>query len=179
MLTCSDKVEILSLNLVHHRIHLCEAHNSGNNLTSNHKRRYAVCEASINHEISCISYNCGMKSRYIAHKIVETISCYLSCTVKIYTIKCFHYICVIRNLKIRNYRLTITCDFYILAVILTDRNAWVNDVRNNHHYLLNLLLKLSFLLLKLSKSCGIICHLLLDSFCLFLPALSHKSANLL
>ena len=58
----------------------CEAHNSGNNLTSNHKRWYAVCEASINHEISRISYNCGMKSRYISHKIVETISCNISCS---------------------------------------------------------------------------------------------------
>ena len=40
---------------------------------------------------------------------------------------------MIWDLKIRYYRLTETLNFYVLAVIFTDRYAWIDDVRNGHH----------------------------------------------
>ena len=40
---------------------------------------------------------------------------------------------MIRNLKIRNNRLTVFGNFHIFRIILTDRYTWINDIRNYHH----------------------------------------------
>ena len=67
MLTCTDEVEILALDLVHHSVHLSKAHNACDNVAADHKRRYAVCESTVDHEISCVCDHCGVKSRNITH----------------------------------------------------------------------------------------------------------------
>ena len=51
---------------------------------------------------------------------------------------------MIWNFKIWNKWLTIFLDFNVFAIIFTDWNTWVNDVRNNHHDFLNLFSKLCF-----------------------------------
>ena len=67
MLTCTDQVEILTLDLVHHSIHLSKAHNTCDNITADHKRRYTVRESTLDHEISRVCDHCGVKSRDITH----------------------------------------------------------------------------------------------------------------
>ena len=54
MLTCSDQVQIFSLDLIHHGIHLGKAHNAGHHIAADHERRYTISKASAYHEISCI-----------------------------------------------------------------------------------------------------------------------------
>ena len=81
MFGSTDQVKIFAFDLVHHSIHFRKAHNACYNIASDHERRYTVGKASVNHEISCICDNCGMQSCNIAHQIVETVSCNLSCAV--------------------------------------------------------------------------------------------------
>ena len=71
MFTCTDQIQILSFNLVHHRIHLCKAHNSCYYITSDHEWRNAVSKSSVDHKISRIRNHCRMKSCNISHQIIE------------------------------------------------------------------------------------------------------------
>ena len=58
MLGSTDQIQILAFNLVHHSIHLIKTHNTGNNITSDHVWRNAVCESTVNHKVTGISQNC-------------------------------------------------------------------------------------------------------------------------
>ena len=78
MLGSTDQVKILTLDLVHHGIHLIKAHNTCYNIAADHKRWYTVSKSTVDHEISCIGNHCGMDSCNIAHQVIETISCYFS-----------------------------------------------------------------------------------------------------
>ena len=81
VLTGTDQVQVLTLDLVHHGVHLCEGHNAGYDVTADHERRDAVGEAAVDHEITRVGNHCGMQSCDIAHQVVEAISCYLACCV--------------------------------------------------------------------------------------------------
>ena len=135
VLAGTDQVKILSLDLVHHRIHLIETHNAGYNIAADHERRDTVGKSTVNHEISCICDNSRMKSCDIAHQVIETISSYLSGTVQIDAVKFLHNLGVVRDLEIRYNRLAEALDLYVLAVVFTDRNTRINDVRDGHHNL--------------------------------------------
>ena len=85
---------------------------------------------------------------------------------------------MIRHLKVRYNRITILLNLHILAVILTDRYAWVNNIRNDHHDLLNLLCQLRFLCLQLFQTRGDLCNLSLSLLSLLLLALCHQTTDL-
>ena len=87
MLTGTDQIKILALDLVHHRIHLCKAHNSGHDIAADHIRRNAVGKTSADHKITRIRKYCRMQSCNIAHQIVEAISGYTSGRIHINTIQ--------------------------------------------------------------------------------------------
>ena len=46
------------------------------------------------------------------------------------------------DLKIRDYRIAVFLNLHIFAVVLADRNAGIDDVRDGHHDLRDLLIKL-------------------------------------
>ena len=60
-----------------------------------------------------------MKACDITHQIIESVTGNTSCAVKIDSIKILHDICMIRNFKIRNNRLTKFLNLYVLAVVFT------------------------------------------------------------
>ena len=179
MLAGTDQIQILALDLVHHSVHLRKAHNAGNHVAADHERRYAIGKASVNHEITGIGQHCGMQSRNIAHQVIESVSGYLSCAVQIDAVETLHNLGVVRNLEIRNYRLAVTLNLYVLAVVFPDRYTRVNDVRDSHHILQDLLIQLFFLLGKLCQTVCLCSYLLLNFLCLFLLALAHQRADLL
>ena len=179
MLGCSDQVEILSLDLVHHGIHLIKTHNACHYVGTDHKRRYTVSESAVDHEISCVRDNCGVDSCDVAHQIVESVSGNLSCCVKINTVKTLHNVCVIWNLEIRNNRLTKLLNLYVATIVFSDRNGRINDVRDSHHNLGNLFRQFLLLCLKLRQTGCVCSNLSLDSLSLFLLALCHQSTDLL
>ena len=86
-----------------------------------------------------------MKSCDVTHQVIETVTCNTHCSIKVYTMEFFHDLCMIRDLKIRYLGLTETLNFHVFAVILTDRHRRIDDVRDDHHSLLNFFLQLSLL----------------------------------
>ena len=122
MLTGTDQIKILALDLVHHRIHLCKAHNSGHDITADHIRRNAISKASADHKITRIRKYCRMQSCNIAHQIVKAISGYTSGRIHINTIQLLHNFRMIWDFEIRNDRLTISLDFHVLTVIFSNRD---------------------------------------------------------
>ena len=67
MFGSSDQVKILSLDLVHHSVHLVKTHNTCYNVASDHEWRYAVGKSAVDHEIPCVGDHCGMDSCDITH----------------------------------------------------------------------------------------------------------------
>ena len=178
MLTCTDQVKILTLDLVHHSVHLSKAHNTCNNVASDHERRYTVSKSTIDHEISCVGNYCGMKTCDVSHQIIESVTCNTSCAVKIDSVKALHDICMIWNFEIRNNRLTEFLDLYVLAVIFTDRYRRIDDVRDYHHVFQKLFLNLFLSLGKFLDTCSGCSNLFFNLFCLFSFSLAHKSTDL-
>ena len=177
MLACSDKIKIFSFNLIHHRIHFRKTHYACNNITSDHKRRYTICKTSVDHKIAGIRYHCRMQSCYISHKIIKTVSCNFSRTVKINAVKRFHNLCVIRNFKIRNYRLSKTLEFYILTVIFSNRNRRIDNIRNGHHDFLDFFFNFFFFYRQLLDSSCAFTYFFLKNFCFFKFFLSHHCSD--
>ena len=120
-----------------------------------------------------------MKSCNITHQIVETVARYLSGTVQIDSVEALHDVGMIRYLKIRYHRFAVSLHFHVLAVVFSNRYAGIDDVRDGHHDLFDLLVQLPFLLLQLCQMVGSRRHLLLKLFGLFSLSLAHQPANLL
>ena len=169
----SNQIQIFPFNLIHHGIHLCKTHNTIYYRTSDHKRRNTISKSSANHKISCIRNYCRMQSGNITHQIIEAIACYTSRCIHIDSMKFFHNFCMVGNFKIRYYRFTIFLYFHIFTIIFTNRNRWINNIRNNHHILLDLIPKFTFLCFQIRKTCSISCHFCFLCFCFFSFTLSH------
>ena len=54
MLARADEIEIFTLDFIHHRVHLGEAHNAGDDIASYHERRHAIGESAVDHEVARI-----------------------------------------------------------------------------------------------------------------------------
>ena len=120
-----------------------------------------------------------MQTRDIAHQIIETVSGNFSGAVQIDAIEFLHDLCMIRNLKSRDDRLTKLLQFYILRIILADRHAGIDHVRDLHHDLLHAVSDHCFFFLDLLQ---LICHgsdLLFDCFRFVSLSFLHQTADLL
>ena len=179
MLGGADQIQILALYLVHHGIHLGEAHDARYDLGTDHKRRYHICEASAYHEVPRICDYCLVKSREITHQIVKSVAGDLACAVQIYAVETLHDLRMVRYLEIGNHRLAELLYLYILGIVLAYRNRRINDVRNDHHILFDFLLQLSLQRLQFCKPCCYLCNSRLGSLCLVLHALGHELTYLL
>ena len=177
MLGSTDQVQILSFNLIHHGFHFCKAHNAVYYAAADHERRNAIGESLIDHEVSRIADHCRMDSCCITHQIIETITAGTSCTLLIQTVQTIQDICMIRNLKIRNYGLAEFLDLYVLAVVLTDRHRFINDIGNDHHDLGDLLLQFGLGSFQFSQTLCTGRYFCFLGFCLFLFALTHQCTD--
>ena len=113
-----------------------------------------------------------MKSCNIAHQIVESVTSNTSCAVKIDSVKSFHNLCMIWNFEVRDNRLTEFLNFYVLAVIFTNRYRWINDVRDYHHIFQKLFLYFFLSLGKLLDTLAGRSNLFLNFLSLFSLALA-------
>ena len=175
----TDQIEVFTFNLVHHAFHFCKAHNAGNNAAPNHERRNVIGKALVDHEIPCIVQNTGMQAGNIAAQIIETITAGLSSRINVNSVQVFHDVNVIRNREIRNNRFAKAFYFHIFAVVLANRNAFINDVRDNEHSLPNFCFQFGFFLFEFVQLCTDGSHFLLHRFCFVLFALSHQCTDFL
>ena len=179
VLGSTDQIQILALYLVHHRIHFRKAHNSRNYAAADHERRYAVGEASVYHEVSCIRDHRAVQSCDVPHEVVEAVAGNLSCAVQVYAVKTFHDVGVVGYFKIGNNRLAEAFKLHVFGVVLSYRNGRVDNIGNDHHILGKLFGKLRFLGFKCRKAVGKLGNALFGSFGFVFFALSHKSAYFL
>ncbi len=120
-----------------------------------------------------------MQPGNIAHQVIEAVSSHPSGRVQIDSVKSFHDLCVIRNLEIRNYRFPILLNLYIFTVILSDGHRGVDDIRDNHHILFQLLLYFLLPLCQLFHPASLGSYLLLNLFCFHSFSLGHQGTDLL
>ena len=119
-----------------------------------------------------------MQSCNISHQIIKSVSGYFSGAVQIDSVKPLHNICVIRNLKLRYNRLSKPLDFYIFTVIFSDRNRWIDDIRNRHHDLFDLFFYFFFFFGKSFHTVCALANLFLHLFRFFLFPLCHTCTDL-
>ena len=179
MLRGADQVKILTLDLVHHGVHLVKTHNAGDHIGTDHKGRYTVGETAVDHKVSGIGDHGRMQSGDIAHQIVETVSRNLSGGFQIDPVKPLHDLRMIRDLKVRCHGISEFLDFHITAVVLSDGHRRINDVRDRHHALFDLFRKGSLLFFKFGQSICIGIHLCLYRLRLLFLSLLHQCTDLL
>ena len=175
----TDKVEVLALDLIHHGIHLCEGHNTIHDLGTNHIWRNHIGETTVDHEIARIAEHRRVQSRDVADQVVEAVTCDTAGCIEIDTAERLHDVGMIWNLELRNDRLTEALILDVMGIIRTDRNGRIDHVRDDHHALRHLRLKLRLLLLELLETCGKCANLGLDLFGLRLLTLRHQRTDLL
>ena len=173
MLRCAYKVEILTLNLIHHGVHFLKAHNAGYNLASDHVRRNAVGEALVNHKIACIGKNCGMQACNIAHKVIKALARNPAGGILINSVEKLHNVGMVGNFKIGVRLLTELLNLHIFAVVLTHRHARVHYIRYFHLYFGNLFLQLVLFFFKGFKLLCLLVYKALHFFRLVALALRH------
>ena len=174
----TDQVQVFTFDLIHHRIHFCKAHNACYNVAADHERRDAVFEASADHEISCISQNCGVQSCDIAHQVVETVTSYFSSAVQVDAAEAFHNICVVRDFEIRNNGFAESFYFHVFAVVFTDGNGRIDDVRNGHHDFFDAFFYIFFFCCQFVNAFCISSDLCFYFFGFFFFAFCHQTADL-
>ena len=177
MLTRSDQIQVLALNFIHHRVHLREAHDAVNNGAANHVRRDHISKSLVNHEITRVGKDSRMQSCDVSEQIIESVAGDAAGRIEIDAVERLHNFRVVRNFKIRNNRFAKLLNLNILTVILANRNTWINNIRNDHHTLINLLCNLCLFCRQFIQLIRIFCHLSFHRLGLFLFALSHKSTN--
>ena len=179
MLRGSDQIQIFPFYLIHHRIHFRKAHHTGYHIASDHKGRDTISKSPVYHKIPCIGNYGRVKSGNISHQIIKSVSGNLSGTVQINTAELLHYFRMIRDVKLRNYRITILFNLHILSIILTNRNARIYYVRDYHHYFRNLFFQLFFFFFQFNKAFCSGRHLSLLFLRLLLFTLRHQGADFL
>ena len=178
MLAGPDQVQILTFNLIHHGIHFIKGHNTCHNVGPDHKRRYTVGKATVDHKIPGIRDHSRMQSCDITHEIIKSVSCHVSRRIQINPVKPLHNLCMIRNFKIRHYRLTKPLNLHIFTVILTDRHAGIDDIGDHHHPVIDLFRQLCLFLLQQCQFLGISGDLCFQCLGILFPALPHKRSDL-
>ena len=133
MFTGADQIQVLSLYLVHHGIHLRKTHHACDNIAADHERRHTVGKAAVDHEIPGIGDHRGVQPCNVTHEIIEPITGHPSCSVQIDSVKALHDLRMVRDLKIRNHRLAKTLHLHVLTVILANGNAGIYDIGDRHH----------------------------------------------
>ena len=120
-----------------------------------------------------------MQTGNITLQVVEAVAGGAACSIEVDAVERLHNINVIRNLEIRNDRIAKLLNLNVLGIVLADRNGRVNDVRDDHHTVLDFLSEGLFVLLELGHLVGHSLYLGLDLLSLFLLTLGHQTADLL
>ena len=148
-------------------------------IPADHKGRDTVGKTSVDHEVPRVRNNGGMKTRHVAGKIIEAASAGFTRTVQIDPLQAFHDIDVVGNFETGGCRVAETLHLHILAIVLADWDRWVDDVGDDHHFLLNFVGKLFLQHLQVGQFLGHGRNLDFVAFGLVIAALGHHHPNFL
>ena len=151
MLARADQIEVLALDLIHHGIHVVLAHHALDHVAVDHERRNAEREALVDHKVARVGEHRLVQTGNVAHEIIEARAGDAPGSVHIHAVEALHDLGVIGDLKRGKLRFAEAFDLDVGAVVRTDGNAGVNDVRNEQHDLVDLLLIFRLQLLAFGK----------------------------
>ena len=167
MFARTDEVEVLTLDLVHHGVHVRLAHDALDHIAVDHERRDAVSKALADHEIARVGQHGLVQAGNIAHEIVKSVAGDTARGVEIDAVKALHDLRVVRDREIRHDGLAEALHLHIAAIVRAERHAGVDDLRDGEHDLVDLGLERFLLLLELGQTCGLRRDLCLDGLGLF------------
>ena len=167
VLARADQVEVLTLDLVHHGVHVRLAHDALDHIAVDHERRDAVSKALADHEIARVGQHGLVQSGNIAHEIVKSVAGDAARGVEIDAVKALHDLRVVRDREIRHDSLAEALHLDVAAVVRAERHAGVDDLRDGEHDLVDLGLKLLLLLFELGQTRRLRGDLRLDGLGLF------------
>ena len=134
MLGRADQVKVLALDLVHHRFHLREGHDALDDVAVHHERRNDVGKALlVDHKVARVGKHRLVQPRDIAEQIVKAHAGDSSRGFLVDAVKRRHDIHMVGNFKRRHNGISEALDLDVAAVVGSNRDGRVNDVRNHIH----------------------------------------------
>ncbi len=85
-------------------------------------------EALVDHKVSRIGQHRFMEPGNIPHEVIEAVAGDTAGSVHIDAVEALHYLGVVGNIKIGDYRFAEALYFDVAAVVRADGNAGVNDI---------------------------------------------------
>ena len=137
VLAGTDQVQILTLDLVHHGVHLGERHHALHHVAVHHERGDDVGKAFVDHKIAGVSQHSLVQAGDVAQQIIEAIASHAACSIHINAVKALHDLGVIRDGEIGHDRLAEALCLDVIAVIGTDGHAGVDHLGDGVHDLLD------------------------------------------
>ncbi len=149
-----------------------------------HERRDAEREALVDHKVARVGEHTLVQSRDVAEQVVEARAGDAARGIHIDAVEALHDLRVVGDLEIGDLRLAEALDLDIAAVVRTDGDARVDDVRDQQHDPVDLLLVFLLELFQLCQALGVRFDGGLDLFGLLelarvLLRLAHQHTDLL
>ena len=155
VLAGADEIQVLPFDLVHHGVHLGEAHDAGDHVGADHKGRDAVSKAFSDHEIPGVGDDGLVQPGDVAQQIVEAVAGHPARRVHVDAVEALHDLRMVRDVKIGDLRLAEALQLHIVGVVRPDGDAGVDHLGNHHHVLQDLLAQLLLQLLQLLQPVGV------------------------
>ncbi len=174
----ADEIEVFALDLIHHALHLLEAHDARNDVGTDHEGRDAVGESLVDHEIARIGEHRGMEARDVADEIVEPLPRSAAGAVEIDAGKALEDIEMVRHLEIGHLGFQKALPLDVFGIVFADGGIVGDDVGDAHHDGFEARADLLALRLDLRKAGGVGVDLRLDGLRFLRLFLAHERADL-
>ena len=155
VLAGADQIEILALDLIHHGVHIGLAHDALHHVAVDHKGGDAVGEALVDHKVAGVGKHCLVQPGDVAQQVVEAAAGHPSRRVQINAVKPLHDVGMIGHLEIGGLGIAEALHLHIAAVIGADGDAFVDDLRDHQHDLVESGLGLLLLGLQCAHAVGV------------------------
>ena len=179
VLAGADEIQVLPFDLVHHVLHLGEAHHAIHHAAADHEGGHIIFKALVDHEIPGIGQNGGMEPGHITPEVIKAVAAGFPCAVQIDAQKALHDVHMIGHGVIGHLGLAEFLQLHIFAVVTADGHRGVNDIGNDQHPLADLFIEAGGLFFQLLQLLGHGGDLALGLLGLFALALGHQLADLL
>ena len=155
VLAGAEQVQVLTLDLVHHGVHLGEGHDALHHVAVHHEGRDDVGEALVDHKVAGVGQHSLVQACDVAQQVVEAVASHAACGVHIDAVKALHDLGVVRDGEIRHHRLAEALCFHVIGIVRADGHAGVDHLGNGVHDLLNAGRQFLLFLLQLCHLVGV------------------------
>ena len=159
LLTGTDEVQVLALDLIHHGVHVRLAHDALHHAAVDHEGGDAVGEALVDHKVPAIGQHGLVEPGDVAHEIVKAVAGHPAGSVQIDAVESLHDVRVVGDIEGWHRGLAEALHLHVAAVVLADWHGGVDHLRDHQQDVVDLLAQLLLHLLQLSQTVGVGLHL--------------------